>query len=348
MELNNTSIWLNAILPEDSLISDAIKCLDKTGLKIVMITDKKDVLIGTISDGDIRRGMLKGFTLDNSIKNIMHKDAFVAPPSLDKNLVKELMEANLIMQIPIVNKNGNILGLHTWEDINEKKLIPNKMIIMAGGKGQRLQPHTQNCPKPLLKIAGKPMLEHIIERAKKDGFENFIISINYLGHMIEDYFNDGSKFGVNIEYLKEDEPLGTAGSLSLLKDIPLQPFIVTNGDVITDIRYGELVKYHNENNSSATMAVKQYEIQNPYGVVETKDYEIIGFEEKPIIRSYINAGVYCISPEILSILDEGAHCDMPLFFEGIKKQNNKIIVYPMHEPWSDIGRPIDLKEINKE
>lgn len=340
--------WSDTVLSQDCVISDAIKCLDKTGLKIVMIVDANNRLIGTISDGDIRRGMLKGYSLETPIQNILHKDALVVPPSVNKGLVKELMDANLIMQIPIVNKSGNILGLHTWDDVNEKQIITNKMIIMAGGKGTRMEHHTERCPKPMLKVSDKPMLQHIIERAKKDGFNEFILSINYLGHMIEEYFKDGSQLGVSIEYIKEDNPLGTAGSLSLLNKIPNEPFIVTNGDVISEISYGQLLRFHYENKSMATMAVKQHEIQNPYGVVETQGYEILSFEEKPIIRSYINAGVYCLSPKTLSILKTAEYCDMPAFFDEIKKQNNRAIVYPMHELWSDVGRPNDLKKINKD
>lgn len=345
----NTSIdWEKCLVPEDSKITDAIKSLDKSGLKIVLIVNKKNIFQGTVSDGDIRRGLLKGLTIDSPLNEIIHRDSFKVSPNIDKSILKDLMDSNQIMQIPIVDKKGFICGLYTWDSIEASQFIPNKMVVMAGGRGKRLHPHTENCPKPLVKVRGKPMLEHIILRAKKEGFTDFIISVNYLAEMIINYFKDGDSFGVNIEYIHEDKPLGTAGSLSLLKSKVKEPFIVTNGDVITDIKYADLLNYHNSHNSSATMSVKLHQIQNPFGVVETTGNKIIGFTEKPIIKSYVNAGVYCISHENLKILKRNEYCDMPIFFERIKSANKPVIVYPMHELWADIGRPNDLSEMNNQ
>jgi NDP-sugar pyrophosphorylase family protein len=220
------------------------------------------------------------------------------------------------------------------------------MVIMAGGKGVRLHPQTLNCPKPLLRIAGKPILEHIIEHAKNQGFTNLVIAINYLGHMIEDYFGDGDKFGVKIQYLRENLPLGTAGALSLLDPKPDSSFIVTNGDVITDINYVELLNYHHQNSASATMAVRGYEWQNPFGVVQTQGLEIIGFEEKPITRSNINAGVYALEPSALSLLGKSEPCDMPMLLKRLQEKSKLVIAFPMHESWLDIGRLEDLDKLS--
>ena len=189
------------------------------------------------------------------------------------------------------------------------------MVIMAGGMGMRLRPNTEDCPKPMLLIAGKPMLEHIIEKAKSEGFNSFVLAIHYLGHMIEDYFGNGERLGVQIDYLREQSPLGTAGALELLKRVPDVPFVVTNGDVMTDIRYGKLLDFHERHGALATMAVRMHEWKHPYGVVKTKGVDIVGFVEKPITRSYINAGVYALAPVALNNLGEGEHCDMPSFFE---------------------------------
>jgi NDP-sugar pyrophosphorylase family protein len=214
---------------------------------------------------------------------------------------------------------------------------------MAGGKGTRLRPHTENCPKPLVRVAGKPMLEHIIDRAKLEGFNDFTLAVYYLGHMLEEYFGDGSRFGVNIEYLRESAPLGTAGALSLLNPRPDVSFVVTNGDVLTDIRYGELLDFHSRHAAAATMAVRTHEWQHPYGVVQTRGMEIVGFEEKPVARSHINAGVYVLSPEALDELECGVPCDMPTLFERLQSSSRRIFAYPMHEPWLDVGRPEDLE-----
>ena len=246
-------------------------------------------------------------------------------------------------QIPVVNEHRHVVGLHLWDEITTPPVRPNLMVIMAGGMGTRLRPHTENCPKPLLAVAGKPMLEHIIERAKQEGFSHFVLAILYLGHMIEAHFGDGTKLGVKIDYLREQSPLGTAGALGLLNPRPGVPFIVTNGDVITDIRYGELLDFHVRYKASATMAVRVHEWQHPFGVVQTQGVEIIGFEEKPVARSHINAGVYALEPEALDFLSVGAHCDMPTLFERLQAKAHRTVAYPMHEPWLDVGRPSDLE-----
>jgi len=190
------------------------------------------------------------------------------------------------------------------------------------------------------------MLEHIIERAKLEGFKRFIISVYYLGNMIEEYFGNGEALGVEIDYLREDAPLGTAGALSLLNPFPDRPFVVTNGDVITDIRYGEMIDFHSRYSASVTMAVRVYELKHPFGVVKTEGVDIVGFEEKPIARSHINAGVYVLSSDALNVLDKNSHCDMPTLIERLQLENKRTIAYPMHEPWLDVGRPDDLKKAN--
>jgi NDP-sugar pyrophosphorylase family protein len=190
------------------------------------------------------------------------------------------------------------------------------------------------------------MLEHIIERAKLEGFNHFVLAIHYLGHMIEEYFGNGERLGVKIDYLREKSPLGTAGALGLLKPLPDLPFVVTNGDVITDIRYGELLDFHIRHLATATMAVRVHEWQHPFGVVQTQGIEIIGFEEKPIARSHINAGVYVLNSNSLSYLNSNERCDMPTLFERLQASQHKTVAYPMHEPWLDVGRPDDLVAAN--
>jgi len=217
------------------------------------------------------------------------------------------------------------------------------MVIMAGGMGTRLRPHTENCPKPLLPVAGKPMLEHIIEHAKLEGFSHFVLAIHYLGHMIEEHFGNGERLGVQIDYLREQSPLGTAGALGLLNPRPDAAFVVTNGDVITDIHYGELLDFHLRHNAAATMAVRVHEWQHPFGVVQTQGIEIVGFEEKPVARTHINAGVYALEPDALNALAADTRCDMPALFERLQEQSKRTVAYPMHEPWLDVGRPDDLE-----
>jgi dTDP-glucose pyrophosphorylase len=335
-------IWRQAILPASATISQAIRNLDQVAIKIILVATEAGVLEGTISDGDIRRGLLKGLDMNSPLTSIIHRNALVVPPELGRDLVMQLMIANKIQQIPVVDEQHHIVGLHLWNEITASPQRPNLMVIMAGGMGTRLLPHTENCPKPLLPVAGKPMLEHIIERAKLEGFNRFVLAIHYLGYMIEDHFGNGERLGVQIDYSREKSPLGTAGALGLLSPLPDAPFVVTNGDVITDIRYGELLDFHTRHAAAATMAVRVHEWQHPFGVVQTQGVEIVGFEEKPIARSHINAGVYALNPAALSVLTADMHCDMPTLFERLQAKAQRTVAYPMHEPWLDVGRPDDL------
>jgi NDP-sugar pyrophosphorylase family protein len=290
--------------------------------------------------------LLKGLDLNSPIASVIHRNALVVPPEMGREMVMQLMVANKIQQIPVVDEQHHVIGLHLWDEITTIPTRSNLMVIMAGGMGIRLRPHTENCPKPLLPVAGKPMLEHIIERAKLEGFSHFVLAIHYLGHMIEDYFGHGERLGVRIDYLREQSPLGTAGALGLLSPRPNAPFVVTNGDLITDIRYGELLDFHIRYNATATMAVRVHEWQHPFGVVQTQGVDIVGFEEKPVARSHINAGVYALDPDALSSLAADAHCDMPTLFERLQAKAKPTVAYPMHEPWLDVGRPDDFRLAN--
>ena len=340
--------WRKAILPIDSTIHDVVRNLDEVAIKIVLIVNSKGVLEGTISDGDIRRGLLKGLDFKSPIDSIIHRNALVVPVDMGHEMVMQLMVANKVQQIPVVDECHHVVGLHLWEQIHAPAKRDNIMVIMAGGLGTRLRPHTENCPKPLLTVAGKPMLEHIVERAKLEGFSHFVIAIHYLGHMIEDHFGDGEHLGIKIDYLRENTPLGTAGALGLLNPVPDSPFVVTNGDVITDIHYGELLDFHSRHEAIATMAVRAHEWQHPYGVVQTQGVEIVGFEEKPISISHINAGVYALNPEALNVIKQNSYCDMPTLFEYLQEKEKLTVAYPMHEPWLDVGRPDDLHQANSD
>jgi len=340
------NLWRQVILPIEATIQDAIRNLNESSLRIVIVVNDRGELEGTISDGDIRRGLLKALDFNSPIESIVHHNALVVPPALGRETVMQLMRINKIQQIPVVDESRHVVGLHLWDEISTPPARSNLMVIMAGGKGVRLRPFTENCPKPMVTVAGKPMLEHILERGKLEGFNHFVLAIHYLGHMIEDYFGNADRLGVRIDYLREQSPLGTAGALSLLNPRPDAPFVVTNGDVLTDIRYGELLDFHMRHNASATMAVRLHEWQHPFGVVQTKGVEIVGFEEKPIARTHINAGVYVLEPDALSVLEDGAPCDMPTLFERLQAKMKRTVAYPMHEPWLDVGRPDDLSRAN--
>jgi dTDP-glucose pyrophosphorylase len=341
--LDAVSRWRTAVLQADATLQQAVRSLDDSALQIVLVVASNGSLVGTVTDGDIRRGLLRGLELSGPLDTIMNRSPFVAPPELGRDSVLQLMKANKIRQLPIVDSQRMVVGLHLFDELLQPQRRSNLMVIMAGGQGSRLRPHTENCPKPLLPVAGKPMLEHIIERAKGEGFEHFVLAIHYLGHMIEDYFRDGAHLGVGIDYLREEVPLGTAGAVRLLHPCPDAPFVVTNGDVLTNIRYGELLDFHCRHGAAATMAVRVHEWQHPFGVVRTKGVDIVGFEEKPVARSHINAGIYVLEPLAIEALPSSERCDMPALFERLKERSLRTIVYPMHEPWLDVGQPDDYK-----
>lgn len=338
--------WRRAQLPPGASLRDAIQVLNDAALRIALVVDPAGILVGTLTDGDIRRGLLRGLDLQSPIDGIIRRDAFVVPAGLGPETIAHLMRTNKLLQLPVVDAERRLLGLHLWDEFCELTppgARPHLMVIMAGGQGTRLRPHTEHCPKPLLPIAGKPMLQHILERARDEGFGHFVFAINYLGQMIEDHFADGASWRVRIDYLREAAPLGTAGALALLDPRPDQPFLVTNGDVLTDIQYGALLDFHCRHGSAATMAVRQQEWQSPYGVVRTRGLELVGFEEKPVTRTLVNAGVYALEPSALAALDGAGHCDMPALFERLRVQGQRTLVYPMHEPWLDVGKPEDYR-----
>ncbi|WP_212612122.1 nucleotidyltransferase family protein [Sphingomonas lacunae] len=325
-------------------IGDAIKNLNDSGLQIALIVDAEERLIGTVTDGDVRRGLLRGLTLNDSVDSIVHADPLVVPHGLRPELVADLMRINRVGQLPCIDESRRVTGLYLWDQLAKPvDTLDNIFVIMAGGKGVRLRPYTENCPKPLLMVGDKPILQHIIERAALEGFRHFVIAIHYLGEMIVDHFGDGSALGVNITYLREDRPLGTGGALSLMQITPQAPLIVTNGDVLTSIRYTEILEFHERHRAKATMAVRTHELQNPFGVVHTDGVEISRFEEKPTIRSQINAGIYVIDPAALLFLEPNQHCDMPSLFERVIQSSARAVAFPMHETWLDVGRHDDLE-----
>lgn len=343
-EVKQYEDWQGLCLPQAATLQAAAERLEQQKIKIVLI-ESNGLLIGTISDGDIRRGLLKGLALQDSVELVLNPSPFVVPSSIEKKTVVQIMKSNGVEHLPTLTDDGLLSGLLIRSSQHMTRLLGNTMVIMAGGLGTRLRPHTEQCPKPLLDVAGKPMLAHIIERARADGFSRFTIALGYLGHMIKEYFQDGRKFGVHIDYIEEQQPLGTAGALGLMKK-PKKAFVVTNGDVMTDISYQQLLQFHQTQHAKATMAVCLHEWRNPFGVVHIDAGHIIGFEEKPLARSYINAGVYVLEPECLAGIAAGQPMDMPDLFETLRAQGSSTIAYPMHETWIDVGRPSDWQKAN--
>jgi len=332
----------NILVQAETHLGVALKQLDANGYQILLVVDSVGKLQGILTDGDVRRHLISNGTLNVAVTDVMNLEYTMLPLS-NKSEAYNLVRTTKLNHVPLVNSNAQVQSLVVGFD--KVRARDELFIIMAGGKGTRLRPHTEHCPKPMLEVNGKPMLEHIIERAKSEGFTDFLLSVNYKGHMIEDYFHDGSSFGIHIDYIREVEPLGTAGSLSLINTKINKPVVVTNGDVMTDVKYGEVLDFHIEHRAEATMAVKLHEWEHPFGVIELNGVEITGFTEKPVLKSHVNAGIYVVEPRALETLEYNTKIDMPELFENIRGLKHRIVAYPMHEPWLDVGRPNDLEKI---
>ena len=341
--------WKSAILHKDATINKAIKNLSDTSLQICLVVSKSGKLEGTLTDGDIRRAMLKGFTLKDKVIKAMKKDPFVVTKKLDRKSIRYLMKANTLLQVPIVDNHRKIVGLHLWNEMPQIKIKDNLVVLMAGGFGKRMRPKTNNIPKPMLKVNGRPILEQVIESVRDCGFKNIIITTHYLKDKIINYFKDGKKWGVNISYICEDKPLGTAGSLGLIKEIINKPILVTNGDVISNINFSEILDYHNFHKADATMAVRILERPIPFGVIEHDGILIKNITEKPISQSTINSGIYVINSNQVKKVKQNKYYKMTDLFLDIKNTGKKTIVFPMHESWRDIGRiqDIEVKKLKK-
>jgi dTDP-glucose pyrophosphorylase/CBS domain-containing protein len=339
--------WQSLVLHLEASITDAIQILDTSGLKIVLVAKENGNLIGTISDGDIRRALLSGKNISDLVDSTVNRQPIFAQEGASETSIFQLMLKEKIFQIPLIDHLGKLTGLYVLDHTNLHVNRTNVFVIMAGGRGSRLFPQTANTPKALLPIGDKPAMQHILEQARGQGFANFVFSIHYLGDQIIKYFGDGAKFGVKIEYIEEESPLGTAGALSLIKSQPTEPFIVTNCDVLSNMNYSDLIDFHIDKKVDATIAVKSYEWEVPFGVVSTNGWKVISYQEKPKFQSFINAGVYVIQPQVLGSLIRNEVIDMPTLLEKLRFNGGEIAAYPIHESWLDIGTPSDLTRARK-
>ena len=339
--------WKSAVLPETSTVEQVILNLEQTALRAVLICSATGEFIGLVTDGDIRRAFINGFNLESSVAMIMNSDAIIVPPGATSQEVSTIMEVHKIEHLPIVDGKRRLTGVYTSGARVQQLPLPNRVVIMAGGQGMRLRPLTEDRPKPMIEIGGKPILEHIVTRFRKQGFSEFTISINYLGASIKSHFGDGSKLGVSIDYIEEDKPLGTAGSLRGLTKTNDLPFIVTNGDVISEIAYDELIDFHLEQKAVATMAIRPFQIQNPFGVIETNGITIIGIHEKPTYRTHINTGVYVFDPKVIQLLPKSEFCQIPELFDHLRNEGHRTIAFHLQDDWIDVGNVEDLARAEK-
>ena len=320
-------------------IRNVISVIDKGAAQVALVVDSK-VLIGLVTDGDIRRAILKGKDLNAQIHEIMQKNfKYLRAPANNRQALS-LMKREGLSHIPVLDDNRKIINLFLLEKLLfTDKDYSNPVIILAGGRGKRLMPLTKVLPKPMLKINGKPLLEIIIERCISSGLKNFYISVYYLKQHIKDYFGDGSQWGISITYLEEDKPLGTAGSLSLIKKKFMDPALVINGDILTRVDYPQLLRYHNDNSAAVTMCINDYKSQIPFGVVKVQENDFIEMQEKPVVSHYINAGIYVMEPDVINLIPKNSFLNMPQLLEIVLQHKLGVKVFPLHEYWLDVGLP---------
>ena len=340
--------WKRTFIGPGSAISDAIRVIEDSAHKICLVVDDGDRLLGTITDGDIRRGILRSLPFEEPVTAIMKRDPVVGHVDDGPERHAETMRAAVVRHLPIVDDQGRVLGLVLDDPIHLVERMDNWVVLMAGGLGSRLNPMTEDTPKPLLKVGEKPLLETIVEKFTSQGFRRFYISVNYKGQMVKRHFGDGSRWGAEIRYLEEDERLGTAGALGLLPERPGLPVIVMNGDVLTKVDFRSLLAFHNEQGAEATMAVREYDFQVPFGVVELNGAEVLNVEEKPVHRFFVNAGIYVIEPGVLDSVPPNTHLDMTDLFARLVADGRKSAAFPIREYWVDIGRLDDLEQANRE
>lgn len=328
-------------------IKEAIETIDKGVMQIALVVDN-DRLLGTITDGDIRRGFLNGLSLKDSISELYNTSPMTGAPGQNREDFIQLALTRGVKQLPIIDETGMLIGIEYIDDYLRRPEKPNAVVLMAGGLGTRLRPLTVDTPKPMLTVGSKPILETILESFSRYGFRNFYFSVNYKAEKIREYFKNGEQYGVNITYLNEKNRLGTAGALSLLPDKITAPIIVMNGDLLTNVDFERLLNYHLLAKAEATMCVRKYKLQVPYGVVETEGATIQNIVEKPTQNFYVNAGIYVLNPEVLKRIPENSYFDMPQLFQNLIDEKRKTCSFPITDYWMDIGQQNDFDQANSE
>lgn len=339
--------WEKVLIGKDTSLLDALRIMDKAALQILVVVDHDNKLLGTATDGDLRRGILKGLDLGTKVHELMNETPIVAQQGEGRDAIIDLMQDCDVHPVPLVDADHKVVGLFTLEDALRQPTLDNWAIIMAGGIGSRLLPLTENAPKPLLPVGERPILETILYHLKHSGFGKIMISVNYMANMIQDYFGDGSEWGVHIEYLTEEKPLGTIGALRLVdNEHPLmkQPFLLMNGDVLSDIDFSRIIKFNETEGAIATMCVREYFNEIPFGVVSLDDHKIVNLEEKPIQKFYINAGIYVLAPEIVKYIPKSERCDITEVFSKSLDENHHVAAYPITEYWRDVGTHEELRK----
>lgn len=338
----------SVMVTPQTILRDAIARIDSSGLQLAVVLLDDGRLAGLLSDGDVRRAILRSVDLTTPVAELMNCHPVTAHINTSPRELLALMRRKGLHHIPLLDDELKVVDLATLDALTGVTERPNWVVLMAGGLGTRLRPLTDNCPKPMLHVGGKPILENIIETFTEQGFRHFFLSVNYLAEAIQDHFGDGNRHGVDIRYLRESKRLGTAGALSLLPGQPSEPLIVMNGDLLTRVRFDQMLKFHENHAAMATMAVREYDFQVPYGVVKIDGTSITSIDEKPVHRFFVNAGIYTLAPESLAHIPADTFFDMPTLFERLQADGRTTSAYPLREYWLDVGRLDEFERAQSE
>jgi dTDP-glucose pyrophosphorylase len=343
--MNTKFDWRTLLISPDVSLVEAVEQLDRGAKRILVVVDETDSLLGTLTDGDVRRSLIRRIDLTTPVSMVMNTSPRCATVKWSRTRLLSFMEQTDLLQLPIINEQNKVINICFLYDLLKKPRVDNPVCIMAGGFGTRLKPLTDACPKPMLKVGDKPILEIILDRFIAAGFWNFYISTHYMADMIKNYFGDGKERDVQIRYLNEAEPLGTAGALSLLPtEEILSPLILMNGDLLTNLDFLSLLAEHESRDADLTICLRQYEQQIPFGVVNTEDGWVRSIVEKPIHKYHVNAGIYVIEPDVIASIAQDQRIDMPTVVSDLIKQDKPVSYFEVNDDWLDIGR---LDDFNK-
>ena len=333
-----------AKVPLKASLLDAMRSLEASGIEIALVTTETDHLVGVLTDGDVRRALLSGATLGSPLAPFISRNFTSVNPDVGRAEVLDLMQARTLEQIPIINARGKLVGLHLIHDLVGGKSRSNWAVIMAGGKGVRLRPITEHIPKPMIPVAGRPILERLVLHLVGCGFRRVFLAINHLGHLVEEHFGDGSQFGCRIEYLRENQPLGTGGALGLLPEHPVEPLLVMNGDLVTQLDLEQMLEFHLTGGHMATMALRVYKHTVPFGCAEVRDGRLVDLVEKPDLARLINAGIYVMNPELLARIPPSREFPITELFSDCIARGESLGAFEMQDDWIDVGERAQLKQ----
>jgi dTDP-glucose pyrophosphorylase len=332
------------VLGAGATLREGMMTLERCGCEIVLMTDDAGLLLGIATDGDIRRALLRGAALDDGLADHVKRNFVYVSPSVGRAEVLDIMSARRITQVPVLDGNRRLVGLHLLHDIVGSPERPNWAVVMAGGRGTRLAPLTQDVPKPMIRVAGRPILERIVLHIVSYGIREIFLAVNYLGEQVVEHFGDGGQLGCRIRYLLEDRPLGTGGALALLPEAPPGPLLVMNGDLVTQANLGGMLDAHARGGAAVTIGVRRYLHTVPFGCVTADRDRVTGFEEKPTLSRIVNAGIYVLDPALLSSVERNVEFPITSLFEGCLRRGEQVRTFEIEEDWMDVGQREQLQK----